>query len=341
MAENALSIYLTDDSIQLIDTIVSNNQIEILDVVSQGNLPTYLSVLTDKATGDVSKVIEKLLTGMKTKKRNVSVIIPDSISYAQIVEMPKLKEKELLSAIRYQADQFIPMPIEKTTLDIEILYENVALKTLLVLIVAAPEDLVKKVEKLIELSGLVPDSIENELSASSRALTQFYHPTVKTGGSLFVNLGYNSSSLYFFDHALGLITDNHTFGLGLSLFLKEIEANLNIDTQKAKELLKIYGMPNAPVSLDTILEPVVIDLGREIEKFMIGARERRASSAIQSIQFFNQIDHIPGLAKKMAGHASVPLSVFTLEPYIKKTPLLQSYSSHLSSFTCAIGGTLR
>jgi len=342
MSENALSIHLTDDRIRIVDANLSGSQINLPEIATISDLPPFLSILTDKSLGDVAKVIERLLGAIKSKKRNVNIVIPDSISYAQIIEMPKLKEKELLSAIKYQADQFIPMPIEKTTLDLEILQESAAQNTLLVLIVAAAEDMVKKIEKLVELSGLIPDSIENELSATGRILSQFYKPTVKPGGTLFVNFGSNSSSVYFFDHTLGLIIDSHTFTIGLNLFQKEIMANMNIDLQKAKELVKHYGTGEAAsANLEEILEPAAVDLSREIENFMRASVEKHSGIPVQSIQFFNEIDDIPSLVKKLASHATIPLSRFSLDPFIVKTTLTNSYATQFSSFTCAIGGALR
>ncbi len=342
MSDTALSIHLTDQSIRVVDAAMKGSMISLNEMAIQSDLPSYMTVITDKASADVAKVIEKIVSTMKTKKRSVNVVLPDSLSYSQIVEMPKLKEKELLSAIKYQADQFIPMPIDKTTLDIEILNENPANHTLLVLIVAAPEELVKKIEKLIELSGLVPDSIENELSATGRVLSQFYQPTAKTGATVFLNMGAVSSSLYLFDHSLRLITDSHTFSLGVDLFLKEIQANMNVDPKKALELVKNYGL-GTPIaaSLDAILEPVTVDLSREIEKFVVSSREKHNQLQTQTIYFFNDVDQIPGLVKKFAAHSTVPVGLFNLDKNVEKTPLAVSYSSHLSSFTCAIGGALR
>lgn len=342
MSNTSLSVHLTEQSIRITDAVPKGQTIELLELSVEKNLPQFLTVMTDKSTGDVAKVIEKMISGMKTKKRNVNIVLPDSISYSQIVEMPKLKEKELLSAIKYQADQFIPMPIDKTTLDIEILYENPATHTLLVLIVAASEEIIKKIEKLLELSGLVPDSIENELSAAGRMISQFYSPTGKTGGTIFVNLGQTSSSLYFFDHALNLIVTNHTFNLGTDLYRKEIQANLNTDEKKAQELVHEYGLGTpASASLDTVLEPVTLDIAREIGKFTIAVREKHAGAAIQSVLFFGEIDEVPGLVKKLGSHSTVPVSIFSLEKQLVKNPLTASYASHLSSLTCVIGGALR
>ena len=112
--------------------------------------------------------IRKLIGSLKISK-NVSLIIPDALTYSQILTMPFLNEKELISAIKYQADQFIPMPIEET-IDIEVIEEitgeNKKEKSLL-LIVAAPKKVIEKVQTTAELAGLNPESVENELRNQS------------------------------------------------------------------------------------------------------------------------------------------------------------------------------
>src|SRR3989338_1652765 len=103
---------------------------------------------------------------IRVEKKRLNIVIPDGFTYSQIIKMPRLKEKELLSAIRYQADQFIPMPIDETSLDLEILYEDKVSNNSLVLIIAAPQKLIDRVQNLSEQEGLYPEAIENELSAT-------------------------------------------------------------------------------------------------------------------------------------------------------------------------------
>ena len=171
MADVFFALDLSESFIKIVDADKTGNY---FDIKSFGFVPSvahFYQIDTEKVIFDQATKINKLISGLKIKKKNVNLIIPDSVSYSQIIEMPSLNEKELLAAIKYQADQFIPMPLDEVTLDIDILAEDKLSRKVSVLIVAAPKLILSKVEKTIELSGLICQSVENELSATLRFVT--------------------------------------------------------------------------------------------------------------------------------------------------------------------------
>lgn len=318
---------------------------ERLEVVAMGQVLSpfpFYDVMTDKVIDDQSKVIVKLFDSLKIKTKNVNVIIPDSVSFSQILEMPKLKEKELLSAIRYQADQFIPMPLEETALDLEILKEDKVNKKLSVLIVATPQILVQKIEKLIELSGLLPDSIENELSSTGIFLNQFYKPVDSTSGTIFVNFGPTSTSLYFFHHGMKLLIDSHNFKIGFNLFVKDVKSNLSMEEAKIVEALKTIGFgQGASVNLDQILKPLTSEILREIEKFGMSMKEKYKINSISQILMFNVAGNVLYFDKKIEAYMSIPTKVFDISPFIIKSPITSPNATQFPAFIPTLGGSIR
>ena len=112
--------------------------------------PLFFKSDTDASLEKQGEAIKKLVEQLKIKKKNVHIILPDSSTFSRFVEMPKLNEKELLSAIKYQADQFIPMPLDETNIDIEVIHEDRQTSKLLTLISAAPKKLIGRVENMVE-----------------------------------------------------------------------------------------------------------------------------------------------------------------------------------------------
>lgn len=343
MADNLMSLHLGENVVRLAKAKNDKGKIEIEALGHQADAPAFFAMDTEKILDDEKKVIKKLVESLRIKQKNVNVVIPDGFTYSQILNMPKLKEKELLSAIRYQADQFIPMPIEETSLDLEILSEDKAKNSLLVLLVAAPQKLIEKVEKVVEQAGLYPESIENELSATARFLSSFYSPTQgQEGASIFVNLGYSSTSFYFFANRLKLLTANHSFNTGLSIFLREAQADTNIDASKAKNLLKSVGFSeNASVDLEQILKPSLDGLCGELQKFIASGKEKFHVDSVSHIYLFNLATEIRQLEKKIAEFVSIPSSLFDPLPYAKRTPAVEPFSKDLPAFIPAIGGCLQ
>src|SRR6185436_4812366 len=112
---------------------------ELLSLGSYETAPNFFDTENQLVLDKQVEILKRLYGNLRIRKKSVNVIIPDSRTYSQIVEMPKLKEKELIAAIRYQADEFIPMAIDETYLDLEILREDKRNHKLLVLIVASPK----------------------------------------------------------------------------------------------------------------------------------------------------------------------------------------------------------
>lgn len=124
MDEKSFCIEIGENLIRVVDVKLDNQQIEISSLGYQIDTPRFFSGESDRIIDDEVKTIEKLVSRLNIKKKNVNIVVPDAYTYSQVLSMPALKEKELLAAIKYQADQFIPLPLEETAIDLDIIYED-------------------------------------------------------------------------------------------------------------------------------------------------------------------------------------------------------------------------
>lgn len=299
-------------------------------------------------TSNLEKVIEeevaqikKLVQTQNITKKNVNLIIPDAFTYCQVVSMPLLNEKELISAIKYQADQFIPMPIEETNIDIEVIDENLKEKKVLLLIVAVPKKIVEKIQTTVELAGLNPESIENELSSSSRFISTFNKYIIdqfkinNNRGIVLANFDINSTSLVYFSPDKLIIKETHHLSIGYQLFLKETQVNTDTDIKKAEEILKTFDKKNtSSYPVNTIVQPLVKELANELKIF--AAKYNPAK-----ILFFNKIFLFPSLVTSLSDEIKFPVEI--LNPYfmIAKTQLTDTYKNELPVFIPSLGGNFR
>lgn len=313
---------------------------EVIEISSLGKIETneyfYTSDI-EKNLDIQSQNIKKLVDSLKITKKNVNIVIPGSLTYNQILVMPSLNEKELVSAIKYQADQFIPMPIEETNIDLEVIDEYKTEGKLLILIVAAPKKLIEKIQKTVELSGLVPESIENELSASSRFVSIFNKKfiTQLKSGLILVNFGLNSTSLAYFEGENLTLKESHNLTIGYNLFIKEIQINTDSDNKKAREILLSYDK-NATSSypVDVIAGPLIREFTQELKKFALGKN-------VSKIVIFNEIFLFPSLPSFIFGDLKIEAKEIDLYSSCLKSPLVDSYRKELSVYLPTFGGNLR
>ncbi len=343
MASDFFVLDLGESLIKVADVHVSGGKFvaESLGMVETNNL--FYKSDTPDALQKQGEIIAKLLTELKIKKKSVHIILPDAFTFSRFVEMPNLNEKELLSAIKYQADQFIPMPIEDTNIDIEVVHQDTKNAKLLTLISAAPKKLIQRMEDMSEYIGLIPETIETEISAVARLSAQIFKKTPSTQqkpGILLVNMSQNSTSVYCFDQNNGILMYNHVFNIGLSLFAKEVQVNLNIEPNKAMELLQSIGLSkNASYSLDVVLAAATKDFLNEIQK-TISVIANTYGLTLSGIYMFQDAQKFFELDKIVGRAFGVPTSYLDLYPYLEQNNITDFFKTQLSYFVPAVGGNL-
>lgn len=340
MSANSFCLDFGEKYTRIVNAKMSGDKIELVNLGFFETVPNFFSADNESNIDKQSESIAKLADSFKLKEKDVEVIIPDSLTYSQIVAMPKLNEKELLSAIRYQADQFIPMPIDEVALDIEILSEDQKNNKLSILIVASPKKTVELVQKTLERAGVFPISLENELSALGRLFSEKYKPK-SNGLILIVNLGYSSSSIYLVDGRTSLVLVTRTFKLGLNLFIKDLKVNLSIDEAKAVEALKTIGLTkNASYDIESIVAPLTNEISEEIKKFIVLAKGQYGLSP-EKVMVYNHSPMIALFDKKIESMISIATVDLNLEGLIVNSPIYQSHLHEIPLYISAISGNLR
>lgn len=340
MADLSFAIDIGEKYTRVVDLNYSSGKINLLGIGTENTVANFFTDDTEKTIENQAETISKLCTDLKISKKNVHIVVPDSCSFFQIMEFAKLNEKELLSAVKYQSDQFIPMAIDEVVFDIEILKEDHQTKKNTILIVASPKKLVDRVEKTVESAGLVPDSLENELSAFGRLFSEVLK-TKGQGAYLVVNLGYSSTSIYLIDSQSSLILLTRTLKVGFDLFIKELRFNFELQESKAIEVLRTMGFEkNASFDVATIVAPLMKELINEMSKFVLYSKEKFALP-VSKIFVFNHNNNILSLEKKFSEVLGLPVESLLLRETLVNNPVSQSFSNEIPSYVSAIGGCIR
>lgn len=216
----------------------------------------------------VKPVIKQLLNDAKIHEKRVIVGVPESRVYSRILTMPVMSEAELTSAIKWEAEQFVPVPVSEVELDFSIISrpnEKSEDKQMLVYLVAAPKVYLQGLVDFLTSCGLEPIAIESEMVAVSRSLT--YGSSSVT--SLFVHMGALSSVLAIVDGtALTFSYVSPTGGVALTRALSE---SLSLPLPQAEEYKRTYGLDATKLEgkvrtgLLIILESVISEIRKAME----------------------------------------------------------------------------
>ena len=220
----------------------------------------------EDALAEVIKEGISKIKGEKLKTKYVVCSLPEEKGFLQVIQMPKLKGEELKKAVRYEAENYIPLPIDKVYLDSQIvppIYNH--LNHTDVLIVAFPKEIVDPYASCLKKAELQPTVLELECSAIARALVK---NEVTPYPILLIDFGaVRTSFIIFSGYSLRFTTSISVSSRGLT---KAIAKTLKIDLEQAEKLKLEYGLNRARAQGKKVFEaliPALTDLTKQIKKY--------------------------------------------------------------------------
>lgn len=215
----------------------------------------------------ISTTIRKLYSDSKISTPNVVIALPESQVFTRLVKFPALTDQEVASAIQWEAEQYIPIPIAEATVD----YQIVARKQdttgeTSVLLVATPRALVEKYLNVARNAGLRPVAVETELLALSRSIA----PAQKI--ALVIDFGATSTDIAICqDRQLVFSRSIPTAG---EAFTRAVSQGLGVDVTSAEEYKRTYGLSagklegKVKTALDPIVKVVIDELKKAIQYWL-------------------------------------------------------------------------
>lgn len=225
-----------------------------------GNLNLDDKVGVQKIGDSIKKVLSESHIGVK----RAVVSIPESRVFSRIVEMPNMSEAELTSAVSWEAEQFVPMPVAEVEIDYVVLKRPAkgSNQKMLVYLVAAPKKYLQSLVDLMVGVGIEPIAVESEMIAVARSLT--FNRTA--GAKLIFHMGALSSVIAIVENDNLLFSYVEESG-GVAL-TRAIAQTINLPIGQAEEYKRTYGMSDAQLEgkVKQALLLVMEGLSGEIKK---------------------------------------------------------------------------
>ena len=199
---------------------------------------------------EAAEIIKKAINYAKIESRYACLSVPVYSSFSTVIDFPIMSEKEIASAISFEAGKYIPVPISEVVLDWSIvspqepnLDKKIKQKSLdssgskipkripkqEILLVAVPKEIVNNYKKIINLAGLKLKSIEEETFSLSRSLIG--NDKIPT---LLIDAGFRSVSISIISDGYIKVTNNLEIG-GIRIS-EAIAKQTNLSLEEAEEI---------------------------------------------------------------------------------------------------------
>lgn len=184
----------------------------------------------------IAQAVKKLTQDAAVKQRKVVVGLSEAKVYTRVVEMPLLSDAELASAINWEAEQYIPIPISDVQLDYRIMSRPQSpTEKMKVFLVAAPVTTVNTLTRLLDMAGLEPVALETEMLGVARALVMLQSPA-----QLLVHLGARGTDIGIVREGMVLFT--RSVSTGGAALTRVLTTELGLEVTQAEQYKRSYGL---------------------------------------------------------------------------------------------------
>jgi type IV pilus assembly protein PilM len=264
----------------------------------------------DKALQDVSNAIRNLLSDLRLKAKQAVVCLPEDEIISRLIRLPPLKESEIRDALKFEAETFIPYPLDQVSIDYEKISEDETEK-LTVFVIAAKNSLIESYIKLFKFTGLELIALESP-SVSIRRLFNFSMPSL--GSVIIFDLGEKYSNILGINK--GNISFTRSIPVGGESITRAISINLNLDIASAEEYKKAYGLKETELEgkIKSAIMPVFNNMVDEIRKAMALFMESQGKNPDLLILSGGGAN-MPGLAEELTKLLGIEIQI--IQPFLK------------------------
>ena len=336
--ESYLGIDVGGSSLKIVELANVNNKPQLVTYGFINDIPNIIKEESLSAKAEVASHLKHLLKETNTTTTMAVAALPSFSVFSSIINLPAMKKKDLISAVRWEAKKFVPIPLEEMILDWEVLEEKVLKKdeivskidkksekkdekakndeknkkndkkgekgNVKVLLTAAPKNLVNKYVELFKEVGLQLVGLETESFALERALIGNDKNPI-----LVIDVGGKATNIIIYSEGIPIL--NRSIDVGGYSMTKSLSDVMGLSNKQAEQFKK--DMSSAPTSetLDSLpnsIGQVINSIINEV-KYILNIYQNQNNNPISKIILSGGSSYILNLATYVQ-------DIFNIKSYI-------------------------
>jgi len=291
---------------------------------------------------DVSRAIKAVIEEAKIKTQECIFSIPDFSTFFTTFELPRMTTEELSQAIEAESRRHVPIPLGEVTLDWQLIGGGIPDqkgKTLKILLVAVPNEIINQYQQIALLSKLKLFALEAEVFGLVRSLIEKDEKRVIG----LIDIGARSTTCSIIDKRILKIS--HSFDISGSTLTERISKGLETENERAEDLKKKYGILTTPElegeNVREILTPIIDIILRECEKIFKNFSWKEGKE-IEKIILAGGTALLPGLLEYFQNYFKKEIEIANPFSKIFYPPILEQTLKEIGPpYAIAVGMALR
>lgn len=275
----------------------------------------------DNELAPLVQAVRKLYKEAKVSSRDVAVSIPEQHVFTRSIKFPLLSDAEVASAVKWEAEQYIPIPIEDAIVQHQVIgrMEEATPPQVLVLLIAVPRTIVEKYAKAMGTLRLKPVVVESEMMSAARSLAS------KQNTVVIVDMGAKSTNIAVTKN--GVLTFSRSVHISGEAFTRAISQFMGISDVQAEEYKRTYGLNETQLEgkISKALENTFLSVAEEIKKAIHFYKAEGGGDSPQSVILSGGSSLMPNLVPKLTEILGIevvignPFSKVEVDPKAVKT----------------------
>lgn len=283
----------------------------------------------------VSSTVKEILSEAKIKTKEAVFSVPDFSIFCTSFEMPRMPEKEVPGAIKYNASQYITLPISEVALDWQIISppSDDKKRPIKVFLTAMPNQIVQEYQDIAKRSGLELYALEADALAIARSLAKNSKKII-----CMADIGVQSSTVNIVDN--GLLKRSYSFNFHGSQLTKAISSAIGIKYEEAEDIKSREGIlssrPDVVETLYLLINPLLAEI-RSISGEFLQSEQKQ----IEEIYLTGGSANLPGLKEYFEESLKKKVFIPNCFSGFLYPPILEETLKEMSPrFSVAVGAAL-
>lgn len=191
---------------------------------------------------------------------------------------------ELASAIKWELDQVVPFPPDKIEISWVVINKpkkKIGNEKMKVFVVAVPKKVTESYVKLLTLTGLEPERLENEVLSLARGLSGFIEDK---GVNLILDVGASTTKMVVVEG--DEIHLSHVVPLAGMAMTRMISEAFKIPVNQAEQYKRTYGVDKQQVegkiynALNGLLDSLVVEIKKVMANFANSEKDKQIGKIV-------------------------------------------------------------
>ena len=275
-------------------------------IVEQGEIKN------EDALAGIIKQLLANVKGERIKTKYVAACLPEKKAFLQVIQMPKMKEEELKTAVPFEAENYVPLPVETVYLDFQVIPYSSQSDRLNILIAALPKKIVDPYVSCFRKAGLIPMALEVESQSIVRAVVK---NEISPFPLLIIDFGRSTTSFIVFSGYSLRFTSS--VSVSSHKLTETISKTLKLDLNEAEKLKLKHGLKDEKAL--KAITPLLIDLVEQAKKCINYYHSHNGK--IEKILLCGNGANLKGLSDFISSELRIPVELANPWVNILSSPL--------------------